>query len=455
MKNSIDSTKLTRTLLLAILAIKGAVFVTTATLPHTAAWDNEGGGGTITPAPATFTNYEVAGNPFHHNNPDFSVGTTCPNTSRTCQNTEGEPAIRADRSGNFYGSSENVFCVIGGQCGGTFAWKSADGGAHFTTLPLPDSVSSGKLPPTCTDACNGIGLSPAGGDTDIAVAPRKNNNGFYNIYVASLQSTPPLVNVYVSTSSNGGATWSINPAGASIPVDDREWIAADGVSKVCISYHSTLTSNDIVVDCSNNAGFTFTQHASAFDPTHIAFLAGFNNVIGNMAIDPSNHVIYQVFSSIADAAELSSCLVSCHVHTVCIGVSTDGGNTFKDYTVYNNPNDQVDYGHQFINVSVDRETTCTLSIVTTTTSTTVSPKPSAKPGLDPTPSINHRRTQQSFPGAQREPQAVSTSSGTAQTITALSTLTTIPPKRRGRSTSARTSKPPHPIVHGPRSQPRE
>ena len=354
MKNSIDSTKLTRTLLLAILAITGAVFVTTATLPHTAAWDDEGGGGTITPAPATFTNYEVAGNPFHHNNPDFSVGTTCPNTSRTCQNTEGEPAIRADRSGNFYGSSENVFCVIGGQCGGTFAWKSTDGGAHFTTLPLPNSVSSGKLPPTCTDACNGIGLSPAGGDTDIAVAPRKKNNGFYNIYVASLQSTPPLVNVYVSTSSNGGATWSINPAGASIPVDDREWIAADGVSKVCISYHSTLTSNDIVVDCSNNAGFAFTQHASAFDPTHIAFLAGFNNVIGNLAIDPSNHVIYQVFSSIADATELSSCLVSCHVHTVWIGVSIDGGNTFKDYTVYDNPNDQVDYGHQFIKVSVDR-----------------------------------------------------------------------------------------------------
>ncbi|OLE76421.1 hypothetical protein AUG19_02835 [archaeon 13_1_20CM_2_54_9] len=347
-----------------------------------------------------------------------------------------------------------MFCVIGGQCGGTFAWKSTDGGAHFTTLPLPNSVSSGKLPPTCTDACNGIGLSPAGGDTDIAVAPRKKNNGFYNIYVASLQSTPPLVNVYVSTSSNGGATWSINPAGASIPVDDREWIAADGVSKVCISYHSTLTSNDIVVDCSNNAGFAFTQHASAFDPTHIAFLAGFNNVIGNLAIDPSNHVIYQVFSSIADATELSSCLVSCHVHTVWIGVSIDGGNTFKDYTVYDNPNDQVDYGHQFIKVSVDRGNNVYVVYSDDHNLYYSFSKTFGQTWSGPTPSINHRRTQQSFPGAQREPQAVSTSSGTAQTITALSTLTTIPPKRRGRSTSARTSKPPHPIVHGPRWQPR-
>src|SRR2546427_5436210 len=188
MKNSIDSTKLTRTLLLAILAITGAVFVTTATLPHTAAWDDEGGGGTITAAPATFTNYEVAGNPFHHNNPDVSVGTTCRNTSRTCQNTEGEPAIRADRAGNFYGSSENVFCVIGGQCGGTFAYKSTDGGQHFTTLPLPNSVSECHQPPVQEQCFGRIGFSPAGGDTDTAVAPRKNSNGFYNVYVASLQS---------------------------------------------------------------------------------------------------------------------------------------------------------------------------------------------------------------------------------------------------------------------------
>src|SRR5436309_12804922 len=70
---------------------------------------------------ATFANYELAGNPFVTG---YNVGTSCPNTARTCQNTEGEPSIRADRAGNFYGSSENVFCVIGGLCGGTFAWRS-------------------------------------------------------------------------------------------------------------------------------------------------------------------------------------------------------------------------------------------------------------------------------------------------------------------------------------------
>jgi hypothetical protein len=290
-------------------------------------------------AQATFTNYELAGNPFVTG---FSVGTTCPNSSGTCTNTEGEPSIRADKNGNFYGSSENVFCVIGGLCGGTLAWKSTDGGNHFTTLPLPNSASLGN-----------VGISPAGGDTDIAVAPKPNTSGAFNVYVASLQSRPPLFDIYVSTSKDGGATWSINPTSASVPVDDREWIAADGAKKVCLSYHSTVTTNEIVVDCSNDAGFTFTQHALAFDANH-QFHALLNNQIGNLTIDTGNHVIYQVFSSIHSLAEQLTCNVNCATHSVWIARSVDGGATFTDYEVYNNPDTTVNYGHQFVNVTVDR-----------------------------------------------------------------------------------------------------
>jgi hypothetical protein len=321
------ATSHTASLLLSLLALTSALFV--GAILHPAA--------AITTTPATFTNYELAGNPFVTG---FSTGVTCPNSNGSCNNTAAEPQIRADRSGNFYGSSENVFLVVGGMMGGTFAFKSADGGAHYTTLTSPDTVSQGRP-----------GVSASGGDTDLAVAPQKNSNGFYNVYVGSLDST--LADIVVSTSQNGGSSWTLNPTGASIPGDDREWLAADGASKVCLSYHAQATTDDIIVDCSYDAGLTFTQHASAFEPTDAPFLAEFNNQIGNLAIDPSNHVIYQAFSSVDSLQDSINCGTACHTHTVWLGVSIDGGQTFKDYIVYDNPNVDLDYGHQFVNVSID------------------------------------------------------------------------------------------------------
>src|SRR5439155_2418803 len=168
-----NTSRVAKTTLLSILSLAGLVFLAPTILQPASA----DGGSSKGP---TFSNYELAGNPF---TTGASVGTTCPNTLRTCMNTEGEPQIRAAPDGSFYGSSENVFCVIGGLCGGTFAYKSTDGGNHFTTLPLPNSVSTGKLPAQCTSplpppTCTSVGLSPAGGDTGRAVAPVKNSAGF-------------------------------------------------------------------------------------------------------------------------------------------------------------------------------------------------------------------------------------------------------------------------------------
>jgi hypothetical protein len=344
----------TITILVLLLTLTSGLYLATRTVPRAHA---------VTATPATFANYELAGNPFTTNtNPPFSVGVNCPNSAGNCQNTEGEPAIRADRAGNFYGSSENVFCVIGGQCGGTFAWKSIDGGNSFTTLKLPNSASGTVCnPPTGVDHCTSTGLSPAGGDTDLAVAPRKNSNGFYNLYVASLASAPPLFTIYVSVSMDGGANWVLNKA-SSIPVDDREWIAADGANRVCISYHATGTTNQIIVDCgtviTSTGLIVFDPPKLAFDATH-QFHALFNNQIGNLAIDPGNHVIYQVFSSIGDASEeapVTGCGIGCGTHAVWLARSIDAGSTFtfSDFLVYNNPNHFLSYGHQFVNVSVDK-----------------------------------------------------------------------------------------------------
>ncbi len=263
-----------------------------------------------------FVNFELGAAP----------GTVCPG-SAGCTNGAAEPAIRADATGTFYVSSEL------GVTSGTLAWKSTDGGLHYTALDSPNQISQ---------ALGGLG--PGGGDTDLSTAPEANANGFDNLYVASLS----LANVTVSTSQDGGQTWSKNVTSATIPGDDREWIAADQATKVCISYHDIVTFN-IDVNCSFDAGASFTQVGDAIDVAH-AFLID-DNEIGNLAIDPQNHFVYQVFSGIANAAEA---VLPTSFHAVWIAVSRDGGQTFTDNPVYVNPNTAASYGHQFVNVSIDR-----------------------------------------------------------------------------------------------------
>jgi len=177
----------------------------------------------------------------------------------------------------------------------------------------------------------------------MAVEPVKNSAGYYDVYVASLS----LANVDVSTSANGGKTFALHATSATIPGDDREWIAADGAYKVCISYHDVATYN-IIVDCSFDAGTAFTQVGQAFDTSHLYNTD--NNEIGNLAIDPHTHYIYQTFSGIDQADATNPNAIT---HVVYMAVSTDGGKTFKDYKVHDGPSATTSYGHQFVNVSLD------------------------------------------------------------------------------------------------------
>jgi hypothetical protein len=273
----------------------------------------------------SFVNYSLA----------ETTGTTCPGAA-TCTNIAAEPAIRSDGAGRFFGTSEN------GLGGGTVAFRSTDDGLHYTTLASPNAGSS----------ANDTGFAPGGGDTDVAVAPDKNVAGYYNVYVASLT----LANVDVSTSIDGGTTWKLNPVTTPETADDREWIAADANNKVCISYHDG--PQGITVGCSADAGTTFTQFASALDADHAYQIS--ENEIGNLAIDPASHIIYQTYSALTSASEtacapqLGVVAGSCDYHGVYMAVSFDGGKSFTDYPVYVNPDPTASYGHQFVNVSVDR-----------------------------------------------------------------------------------------------------
>lgn len=271
---------------------------------------------------SAFTSFELA------STPPSPAGTVCPGSGSACTNIAAEPAIRADPAGTFHASSEN------GLGAGTVSWRSTDGGRSYATVQSPDGGSS----------ANTTGLAPGGGDVDEAVAPVKNAQGNYNVYVASLT----LANIDVSTSTDGGRTFTLNPVAATSTGDDREWVAADGANKVCLSYHDG--PQNIEVNCGSVVSGTYasTSLGSAIDSNH-AFLVA-NNEIGNLAIDPASHTVYQVFSGIDNAGEATGA----GFHDVWLGVSTDGGQTFTDKLVYRNPSSSVDYGHQFVNVSLDK-----------------------------------------------------------------------------------------------------
>src|SRR6266446_3106129 len=222
------------------------------------------------PAPASGVDAQpVSGGPFTFENFELGAapGTLCPGPSG-CTNGAAEPAIRADATGTFYVSSEL------GLSAGTLAWKSTDGGLHYTALTSPNQISQAAG-----------GLATGGGDTDLGVAPQANASGVHNVYVASLS----LANVTVSTSQDGGKTWNKNVLSATIPGDDREWIAADQATKVCISYDDIVTFN-IDVSCSFDAGASFTQPGSAIDPTH-AFLLQENSTDRKSTRLNSSHLV--------------------------------------------------------------------------------------------------------------------------------------------------------------------
>jgi hypothetical protein len=246
-------------------------------------------------------------------------------------NTDGEPQIRANKNGDFYISSER------GLGAGTDAWKSTDGGFTYGYLGQPNALSQTQS----------LGVAPGGGDTDVAVATEKNSNGVYNTYIASLN----LANIAVSTSQNSGKTFTTNYVSATVPVDDREWIAADGTSTVYLSYHDIVTTN-IDVNKSTDAGMTWTKIGEAINPLSDSSLIGAtnNNQLGNIAVDPTTHNVYQIFTTADGTANNTA---GNPMNVVWMAVSTDGGQTFNDYRVYTGPFSSS-YANQFPQVSVDR-----------------------------------------------------------------------------------------------------
>ena len=266
-----------------------------------------------------------------------------PAGSTTTYNQAAEPQIRADRAGNFYISSEN------GVGSGTDAWSSTNGGATYGSLPQPNEVSSTSGGTT--------GFAPGGGDTDLATAPAKNSLGTYNLYVASLT----VGSVTVSLSQNGGHTWANDVTSATVPGDDREWIAAAGANDFYVSYHALSTGDQIIVNQGQVVAGqpTTAQTYDAINPAQTDIYLGteLDNEIGNIAVDPNTGDVYQVFvgcppspTQIVTCSAFNTAYMAVGVPTTVNGVTTL---TFTDYVIYQSPNTSANFSNQFPVVAVD------------------------------------------------------------------------------------------------------
>jgi hypothetical protein len=347
----------TKTQLIALTSIVVLSFSILGIASHTAH--------AATPA-FTFSNYEIA-----RSFDSSFAGVSCPNTAGNCWNWHAEPNIATAPDGSVYVTSENTAFNHPAECpnaivtqtlyicGGTGAWKSTDQGKHFTTLVSPN-----------TNFVAGNPVTFWGGDTDVATATAKNANGFYNVYVVSLEAAGSgLVGIGEATSQDGGTTWSgptqtqfalVNPNSAPT-VQDRPWVAAYGESKVCVESHTEAVVPGVF--CSYDAGLTFLQSAPAFDANHI-WLTAETSIPGALHIDPNTGTIYVPFSGVASQAEATNPTevicggltgIPCPygLHALYMAVSTNGGLSFTDYPVYVNPNVNTSYGEQFVAMAID------------------------------------------------------------------------------------------------------
>lgn len=269
-----------------------------------------------------------------YNAGNFTFGATkqlLPNTPLPLGFQDVEPEIKVDLFGNIYISA------IEGVPAGVDLWKSTDQGASFAYLGQPDGAQC-PAGSTCT---NDAGLG--GGDDSIDVS-----SGGY-LYVSSLW----LGSVTMSASYDGGVggvdanqKWEVNPVAASVPSDDRQWVAAYGPNTVYMSYRQILAAganatNVIFVAKSTDGGKTFPQQVATFPATSLITARR----EGNLVVDPYNGNLYTSFRP----QELNG-------HTraeLWLLKSTDGGMNWAMSQIYQGPTGS-DIGNVFPVMAVDR-----------------------------------------------------------------------------------------------------
>jgi hypothetical protein len=191
-----------------------------------------------------------------------------------------EPDVKVDSNGLIYSSIPFGFSTTQ-----SFIWSSRDGGNSYQLVP--GNIGPGK-PATCA----------GGGDTDLFLDPAG------ALYFSDLQG---LTNISNSVSTDGGATWSTNCAGAPNTPDDRMWFAGTGsLSGGNLNLYQDF---DVVDGALPNGGNQLVETVS-HDGTHFAPVLNLNGlttgctgaatdcvtdnegISGNQVVDPATGNVF-------------------------------------------------------------------------------------------------------------------------------------------------------------------
>lgn len=190
-----------------------------------------------------------------------------------------EPDVKVDGNGTIYSSIPFGFSTTQ-----SFIWASRDRGNTYQFVP--GIVGPGK-PATCV----------GGGDTDLYLDPGN------ALYFSDLQG---LTNISNSVSTDGGATWSTNCAGAPNTPDDRMWFAGTGslaggnlnLYQDYDAVDSSVTGGNQLVETISHDGTTFAPVLNTSPGTDClgAGLAdcvtGNEGISGNQVADPATGNVY-------------------------------------------------------------------------------------------------------------------------------------------------------------------
>ncbi len=197
-----------------------------------------------------------------------------------------EPDVKIDSNGTIYTSVPFGFSTTQ-----SFVWASRDRGNSYQFVP--GIVGPGK-PATCV----------GGGDTDLYLDKAN------ALYFSDLQG---LTNISNSVSSDGGATWSTNCAGAPNTPDDRMWFAGTGsLAKGDLTLYQDFDAVDTALPSGGNQLVETVSHdGTHFEPVlNTGGLTGTcmgaatdcvtdnEGISGNQVVDPQTGNVYIAHTSV-------------------------------------------------------------------------------------------------------------------------------------------------------------